>query len=433
MSSASQKRFLLKLQKELINVSSTASNEKQRALFNTRGHVFTITSRALKRGLREGITKAYTEGPKKEAAAFAAKVSKQSDADILKFIEAMTVIYKEQQKNGKAKITLSTPRRLEVTIFEGGDVFKRAKSAYNRPLNQLFAKINMRAKGIIGKRGNLYNLEHGQFVGVLETTIRDTIDNVLNKDVSGNTLANVKRFFEKQGVDVTVIRNSKTDKMQIFLGSSVSNQAERQDSQNKKKLLLDTLNKAIEKLQKDPTLAFAELKGSDSFKTKKRKQVIKTVVQPFKKVKGVKIVTEDTSIKNTKTEVKGKISSKAKITGKGRQKSVRKSMLSTGFSQVKLYAALNAKINAVVAKNMELPGLQYQTGRFASGVKITDVSKTPQGFPSIGYTYQLYPYQTFEPGFAQGSTDRDPRKLIDRSIREIAAQMVTGRLYTRRQ
>ena len=108
-------------------------------------------------------------------------------------------------------------------------------------------------------------------------------------------------------------------------------------------------------------------------------------------------------------------------------------VVNKSFSQVKLYAALNAKINAVVAKNMELPGLQYQTGRFASGVKITDVSKTPQGFPSIGYTYQLYPYQTFEPGFAQGSTDRDPRKLIDRSIREIAAQMVTGRLYTRRQ
>ena len=28
--------------------------------------------------------------------------------------------------------------------------------------------------------------------------------------------------------------------------------------------------------------------------------------------------------------------------------------------------------------------------------------------------------------------DRDPRTLIDKSIREIAAEMVTGRLYTRR-
>ena len=79
------------------------------------------------------------------------------------------------------------------------------------------------------------------------------------------------------------------------------------------------------------------------------------------------------------------------------------------------------------------PALNYQTGRFADSVKITDVSKTPQGFASVGYTYQLYPYQTFEPGFQQGDPERDPRKLIDRSIREIAAQMVTGRLYTRRQ
>ena len=81
---------------------------------------------------------------------------------------------------------------------------------------------------------------------------------------------------------------------------------------------------------------------------------------------------------------------------------------------------------------MQPPALEYQTGRFASSVRVTDVSKTTKGFPSIGYTYQLYPYQTFEPGFAQGSVDRDPRRLIDRSIREIAAGMAIGRFYTRR-
>ena len=105
----------------------------------------------------------------------------------------------------------------------------------------------------------------------------------------------------------------------------------------------------------------------------------------------------------------------------------------TGFSQAKLYALLNTKINATVAKNMEDPALNYQSGVFAGSVKITDVNTTKGGMPSVGYTYQLYPYQTFEPGYAQGDVDRDPRKLIDKSIREIAAQMVTGRLYTRRQ
>ena len=30
------------------------------------------------------------------------------------------------------------------------------------------------------------------------------------------------------------------------------------------------------------------------------------------------------------------------------------------------------------------------------------------------------------------TADRDPRKVIDRSIREIAAELLTGRFYTRR-
>ena len=81
---------------------------------------------------------------------------------------------------------------------------------------------------------------------------------------------------------------------------------------------------------------------------------------------------------------------------------------------------------------MGAPALVNRTGRFASSVRVTDVAITPKGFPSIGYTYQLGPYQTFEPGYAQGSTDRDPRTLIDKSIREIAASMAIGRFYTRR-
>ena len=39
------------------------------------------------------------------------------------------------------------------------------------------------------------------------------------------------------------------------------------------------------------------------------------------------------------------------------------------------------------------------------------------------------PYQTFEPGFQQGlPKSRDPKLLIARSIREIAAEQVANRL-----
>ena len=103
-------------------------------------------------------------------------------------------------------------------------------------------------------------------------------------------------------------------------------------------------------------------------------------------------------------------------------------------SYVALMTLLDSKINRQVLQNMKYPALQNRTGTFASSVRITDIVKTPQGFPSIGYTYQENPYRVFEVGAsgAWASSERDPRRLIDKSIREIAADFAIGRFYTRR-
>jgi len=84
---------------------------------------------------------------------------------------------------------------------------------------------------------------------------------------------------------------------------------------------------------------------------------------------------------------------------------------------------------------MGAPGLENRSGKFAASVRATDITTTAKGFPSIGYSYDKNPYQIFEQGagkFPWANADRDPRKLIDTSIREIAAQLLTGRFYTRR-
>ena len=93
---------------------------------------------------------------------------------------------------------------------------------------------------------------------------------------------------------------------------------------------------------------------------------------------------------------------------------------------------LQDKLPQTVAKNMGSPRLNNRTGRFAGSVQVTDMAVTAKGFPSIGYTYIKRPSQTFETGGEQGSADRDPRTLIDASIREIAAGLAMGRFYTRR-
>ncbi len=106
-----------------------------------------------------------------------------------------------------------------------------------------------------------------------------------------------------------------------------------------------------------------------------------------------------------------------------------------GASLYTVMAMISEKLPQTVRKNMGAPRLENQTGRFANSVKMTDVIQTPQGYPSFGYTYAKEPYQVYETGSSGNWTtpERDPRRLIDASIREIAAGFALGRFYTRRQ
>ena len=99
-----------------------------------------------------------------------------------------------------------------------------------------------------------------------------------------------------------------------------------------------------------------------------------------------------------------------------------------------ILGVLNAKLPRQVSDNMGFPRLENQTGRFAQSVRAIDVQDTAKGFKSVGYTYEKDPYQVYESGSGTrfSSVARDPRTLIDLSIREIVAQFGLGRLYTRR-
>lgn len=102
---------------------------------------------------------------------------------------------------------------------------------------------------------------------------------------------------------------------------------------------------------------------------------------------------------------------------------------------ISLLAILNARLPPTVMKNMGEPMLVNRTGRFANSVRAVDIQQTRQGYPSIGYTYDREPYQIFEMGAGRApwaTPQRDPRKIINQSIREILADYLKGRFYTRR-
>lgn len=97
-------------------------------------------------------------------------------------------------------------------------------------------------------------------------------------------------------------------------------------------------------------------------------------------------------------------------------------------SLINIQNLLNQKLHDQIQQNMGSPRLNYKTGRFAKSAKVTNMTISRQGMITAFYTYMKYPYQTFEPGYAQGSIQRDPKTLISKSIREIAVTLVGNRL-----
>lgn len=96
----------------------------------------------------------------------------------------------------------------------------------------------------------------------------------------------------------------------------------------------------------------------------------------------------------------------------------------TGSSPIALRNLLNEALPEMVASKMTAPALQFRTGRFANSAQVEMVTPGPRGGTYIDYSYLKMPYQTFEPGFKQGSTMRDPRRIIGESIRELALGLI---------
>lgn len=137
--------------------------------------------------------------------------------------------------------------------------------------------------------------------------------------------------------------------------------------------------------------------------------------------------------KATKRKKKGKSSRITPVVLRAKR-SEKKNAQKSKIALSSLLPILNAALTGRVASNMGSPALENRTGRFASSVRAVDAVTTAKGHVSVGYTYQKAPYQVYEStsGTRFSNAERDPRRIIDLSIREIAAQFGLGRLYTRR-
>jgi len=197
-----------------------------------------------------------------------------------------------------------------------------------------------------------------------------------------------------------------------------------------------TLKNAVKKVRND----ILEQKGSPSAKDAIEAVLMHKFSKELKsqknvKIKGAKPKSRVVSKGSAEAKVKKKMASKVPVIRGTLRDPKTGRFVSRSKSPINLVAMINAKLPQTVAKNMGTPKLNYQTGRFAYSTKVVNAIETPTGMPSFGYTYQRDPYQVFEMGLGVppwATPDRDPRLIIDQSIREIAATMALGRLSTRR-
>ena len=96
-----------------------------------------------------------------------------------------------------------------------------------------------------------------------------------------------------------------------------------------------------------------------------------------------------------------------------------------GRNPMALKVLLNQILPVAIARNMVSPALNYRTGRFANSVQVDDVTQGPRGGNTmIEASYMTDPYQTFAPGGQKYTPQRNPEKLIKRTVREVASSIV---------
>jgi hypothetical protein len=142
--------------------------------------------------------------------------------------------------------------------------------------------------------------------------------------------------------------------------------------------------------------------------------------------------------KSQKKQIKAQSSVTVGGLSKGSTPTTPKGVVSsvTRAPAINIVALLNAKLTAEVRKRMTYPRLVYRTGRFASSVKVTQATTDNIGQSIISYTYDKNPYQIFEQGQGRlpwATPARDPRLIIEESIRDIAVGVIAGKFNLRRE
>lgn len=449
MSRESHKKFLNNLLTELKKPGGPKEFREKQA--NKRLHTFTYNESTIKNVFVHLLTKSTLEGAGED---IFSSIESTWNKEVKKLTTGVRTSFNNIAAANPETVKVlrgsKTGEKITVRVLESGkrDNFNLIKNGYRDHLNSFYKIILEKlekdiivisAKGEerkIDEANKAYHLEHLNNTSNVKLFIENAIHTALNEVYTEEDIPALQEDLKNLGLSglLRVEKNLKLGTVKVFLGSALLNLGEAGTKESRtRRDAIEKIEKALEKLK-----SISKLEGSDSLLTATTKKSIKTITDPFKNIPGVTVTTRDLKLKGVNTSASlrvkaGKVQKGSKNKGTISKRRMKK-MASKGLASVPLamITKLNNDLPSRIKQNMQYPALRNRTGRFAESVQIVGVVQTPKGFPSFQYTYMKYPYQTFEPGYAQGSIDRDPRTLIDKSIRELAVEYAVGRLFTRR-
>jgi hypothetical protein len=334
--------------------------------------------------------------------------------------------YKADKKKGRPGIRLSAlhgtkSNRTTVAAFGGAEKMKENAS----------------------ERHNA--IEEAQFTQAINAG--HNINNLYDKVYKEYSKAFLTEVGLEQYLDMSIEDMRKNLKVQITFDPANKNATMKDyDSKELQKFISNYESKVIKTLSNQ--LTDEEMKSSPSPKQHLTAAAGKIVIEkllgfphkinPDMRLKVNKKMLSDA--KRIKRKQRAKISSKQ---GKVRTKhTARKGVKKTsgygrgmghvekkaGVNPMALRNLLNEMLPVAVAQNMGSPALNFRTGRLANSVRVDNVTQGPRGGNTmIEATYMNNPYETFAPGGKMYTTQRNPEKLIRKSIRQVASGLIGAR------
>ena len=241
-------------------------------------------------------------------------------------------------------------------------------------------------------------LMQGEIVPVEDRDNPGTVDTEIKKQI--NRLLTDQATFIKMAVESGAKKSTKTA---LDLFSDSPNPVEALDPLSKKQIIDKMFTHAT-----SPDLRF---------------KVNKRLIAEGKKARSTRKSKTKSGVK--KTNYKRKVTAAAG----GMSGGVRGTQtMRTQQNPMAIRNLLNELLPQVIAQNMVAPALRYRTGRFANSVQVDNITQGPRGGNTmIETSYRNDPYETFAPGGKKYTSQRDPERLIKRSVREIATGLIGAR------